>query len=45
MPENLLWHIDSLLGNDREKTTKQWPLLGSGPRATMELLLEAMFSI
>jgi hypothetical protein len=56
----ILWHIDLLLGNDREthnETTaiarqqlRQYAtvlkhLLGSGPRTTMEVLLEAMFSM
>jgi hypothetical protein len=35
----------SLLGNDPKQTTRQHPLLGSGPRATVEVLLEAVFSI
>jgi hypothetical protein len=33
---NILWHTDSLLGNDCE-TTRQWLLLGSNPCITMEL--------
>jgi hypothetical protein len=35
--------MDPLLGNDHEKTRRKRPLLGSGPRATMEVLLEAVF--
>jgi hypothetical protein len=55
---NILWHIDTLLGNDcetnettaiarqqlRKYATGLEPLLGSSPRATMEVLLEAVFS-
>jgi hypothetical protein len=54
----VLWHINPLLGNDREAKetraiTRQQlrkyatvlePLLGSGPRAAMEVQLEAVFS-
>jgi hypothetical protein len=55
-----MWHIDPLLGNDRETHNEKTaiamqqfrkyatvlePLLGSGPRATMEVLLEAVFSM
>jgi hypothetical protein len=54
-----LWHIDLLLGNDRE-TNKTMAiarqhfrkyatvlelLLGSSPRATVEVLLEVVFSV
>jgi hypothetical protein len=28
-----------------QKQTRQWPLLGSDPQATMEVLLEAAFSM
>jgi hypothetical protein len=53
-----LWHINPLVGNDRETNSETMvinrqqlrkystvlePLLGSGPRATMEVLLEAVF--
>jgi hypothetical protein len=42
----ILRNIDSLLGNDRETNNEgQWLLLGTVPRATMEVLLEAMFSV
>jgi hypothetical protein len=51
----ILWHIDSLLGNDRETTAIAMQQLrkyatvlesvGSGPRATMEVLLETVFSL
>jgi hypothetical protein len=54
-----MWHIDPLLGNDREThettaiamqrlskyATVLEPLLGSGPRAIVEVMLEAVFSI
>jgi hypothetical protein len=54
-----LWHIDPLLGNDRETNettatamqqlckyaTVLELLLGSGTRATVEVLLEAVFSM
>jgi hypothetical protein len=39
----ILWYIDMLLGNNSETTQK--PLLSSGPRATMEVVLEAAFSM
>jgi hypothetical protein len=39
----ILWHTDPLLGNDRE--TKEQPFLDSGTLATMEVLLEAVFSM
>jgi hypothetical protein len=54
-----LWHIDPLLGNDRETNNKATafsvehlykyatvlePLLGCGPHASMEVLIEAVFS-
>jgi hypothetical protein len=56
----MLWHIEPMLGNDRETNneitaiTRQQlrkyatilkPLLGSCPRAIMEILLEASFSM
>jgi hypothetical protein len=53
----ILWHIDPLLGNDRKTNNETTviarqqlrtvlePLLGSGPCATMEALLEAVFSM
>jgi 7,8-dihydro-6-hydroxymethylpterin-pyrophosphokinase len=55
-----LWHIDLLVGKDREinneamaipkqqlrkYTTVLEPLQDSGPRSTIEVLLEAMFSM
>jgi membrane protein YdbS with pleckstrin-like domain len=27
---HISWHIDTLLENDREKTTRQWQLLDNG---------------
>jgi hypothetical protein len=39
----ILWYVDLLLGNDRE--TRKWPLLGSSPRAKIEVLLEAVFLV
>jgi hypothetical protein len=41
----LLWHIDPLLGNDQEQTMRRWLLLGTGLHATMEVLLEVVFSM
>jgi hypothetical protein len=56
----ILWHVDLLLGKDRETknettdtarrqllkcATVLEPLLGSGQRSTMEVLLEAVFSM
>jgi hypothetical protein len=41
----VLWHIDPLLGNEGETNKKETPLLGSGQRAKMEVLLEAVFSM
>jgi hypothetical protein len=56
----MLWHIYSLLGNDREtnndtmifamqqlrkEATVLEPLLNSGSSSTMEVLLEAVFSM
>jgi hypothetical protein len=39
----VLWHIDPMLGNDCE--TRQQTLLGSGPRASMQVVLDAVFSV
>jgi hypothetical protein len=56
----ILWHVDSLLGNNHETNNKAMviarqqlckyatllkPLLGSGLHATMEVLLEVVFSM
>jgi hypothetical protein len=41
---NILWYLDPMLGNDRE-TMRQLLLLGSGPLATVEVLLEGVFSM
>jgi hypothetical protein len=41
-----LWHTDQLLGNDcKKKKMRQRLLLGSSPHATMEVELEAVFSM
>jgi hypothetical protein len=55
-----MWHIDALLGNDRETNNETTaiarqqlckyatilePLLGGGPGAAVEVLLEAVFSM
>jgi hypothetical protein len=39
------WHIDPLLGNARETKKRQWPLLGSSLHATVEIVLEDVFSM
>jgi hypothetical protein len=41
----ILWHIDPLLGNDRETNKRKRLLYGSGPRPTTEVMLEAVFSM
>jgi hypothetical protein len=42
---NTLWYIYLLLGNEREINNQKTPLLDSGPGATTEVLLEAVFSM
>jgi hypothetical protein len=45
MENFIFWHIQPLLCNDRKTNNENTAVVGSGPRAKMEELLEAVFSM